>query len=61
MSTVSQSTGSLPAGPHWSSAVDGSGVVHVIVAAYDETCTGLGGGGFATVRVAAGGGAFVPR
>ena len=61
VSTASQSTGSLPAGPHWSSAVEGSGVVQVTVAAYDETCTGAGGGGVATVRVVAGGGAFVPR
>jgi hypothetical protein len=62
VSTVSQSTGWLPAGPHWSSAVDGSAVVHVTVAAYDETCTGLGGCGVATVRVGAGGGAaFLPR
>jgi hypothetical protein len=61
VSTVSQSTGSLPAGPHWSLAVDGPGVVQLIVAAYDETCTGGGGGGVATVRVTVGGGAFVRR
>ena len=60
VSTVSQSTGSLPAGPHCSSAVEASGVVHVIEAAYDETRTDWGGG-VATVRVVAGGGLFVPR
>ena len=62
VSTLCQSTGSLPAGPHCSSAVDTAGVVHPTVAVYEETCTdwGGGGGGGATACVVAGEGARLP-